>query len=187
MSNRHDSLRDPATIALLDQAAAAGREAHATIHRIADHVEGASVDCSPDNVGPITRAMIRRISQLSGTGQLTLCPHLSFTAPAVVYWLAWAPGRLRCQPCAGTASKQVKGKRENFVCDHCRTYHDPLHSVLVGLPPVVMPTLGISVPAVLVNYGICPDCYAQERPEGVSGRHPLRPQTATRRRGGTVD
>lgn len=156
-------MTDPATIALLDQAAAASREAHATVHRIADHVDGALVDCGPDIVGPVTRAMVRRMSQLSGTGQMTLCPHLSFNAPAVAYWLAWAPGRLRCRPCADTAAKRIKGKREDFTCDHCRTYHDPLHPVVVGLPPIVVPALGISVPAVLAHYGLCPDCYAQER------------------------
>ena len=67
--------------------------------------------------GPVFTAMIGRLRQRAITGQLTLCPHLSYDAPEPAVWCAWAPGRLRCASCAHTTQKRLERQGETYTGD----------------------------------------------------------------------
>jgi hypothetical protein len=159
----------PATTALLDQAQAASGEALHVLHGVAQRAGWATTYREP---GPVTATIIDRLRARGLAGQLTLCEHLSYTAPAVAVWLAYAPGRLRCLPCTGRVAVRVKGTREDRRCDHCRAVVNAVHSTATLLPPVVLDLAPLAVaptctPPILVQYGLCPSCRAADaQPEG---------------------
>lgn len=148
----------PSTIALVDQAAAANRQAHNLIHGMAA-ATGSTLHTVP---GPITRSILGRLQQRGRTGQLTLCAHLSYDAPALAFWLAWAPGRLRCVDCASAVAKRIRGTREDRRCDHCKRYTPKIHAASGHLPSVVVDLGGMTpakaVPPITMLYGLCPTC-----------------------------
>ena len=87
----------PGTTALLDQATAATTETTRIMAGLAE-LEGTSVrHVEP---GPVHRAIISRLRTQALSGQLTLCPDLSYDAPRPAFWCAWAPGRASAAPAA---------------------------------------------------------------------------------------
>jgi hypothetical protein len=155
----------PAATALLDQADAASVHANATMAAIA-RIEGTPVlNVEP---GTVMRTLITRMQARGLAGQLTLCPHLTYTSPAPAYWCAWAPGRLRCAPCAAAANNRIRGTREDRRCDHCRTVAASIHPDMVQLPPVVVdlpPYPPKCVPPITMQFGLCPPCQLADHQE----------------------
>ncbi len=148
----------PQTTALLDQADAASASAHATMATIAVH-DGTPIRHAIP--GPVIRKLIDRMQDRGRAGQLTLCPHLSYTAPEPAYWCAWSPGRVRCAPCAAAAGTRIRGKREDTRCDHCRTAVPRIHADMAQLPAVVVdlpPWPPRCVPPIALLFGLCPAC-----------------------------
>lgn len=153
----------PAVSALLDQAGAASGHAHAIMAAAAAHT-GSPIRHVPP--GPVLAALIGRLQARALAGQLTLCPHLSYTAPGPAIWCAWAPGRLRCTACTHTAHKRIKGTAEDRTCDHCRRLGRVIHPNMAQLPAVVVdlpPLVPGCVPPVTVLFGLCPACQQAER------------------------
>ena len=152
----------PSTSALLDQADAATTHAHtimATIGAIGGNPVRHVVP------GPIFRALIHRMQDRGLTGQLTLCPHLSYTAPSPAFWCAWAPGRLRCAACAHATQQRIRGTREDRRCDHCRAIVPKIHADMAQLPAIVVdlpPWPAGCVPPVTLMFGLCPACQAAD-------------------------
>lgn len=148
----------PALAALLDQADAATGHANAIMAAVAA-IEGTPVrQVTP---GRIFQALIARMRQRGMAGQLTLCPHLSYTAPSPAFWCAWAPGRLRCAACAHGAQRRIRGTREDMRCDHCRTVVPQIHPDMAQLPAIVVdlpPWPAGCVPPVTLMFGLCPRC-----------------------------
>jgi hypothetical protein len=119
--------------------------------------------------GPVTRSLISRMHARGLAGQLTLCPHLTYTAPAPAYWVAWAPGRLRCLPCARAAAKRIKGTREDRRCDNCRTACPKIHPDMAQLPAIVTdlpPYPAGCIPPIAVMFGLCPACQHDDTTTG---------------------
>jgi hypothetical protein len=153
----------PATAALLDQADAASIEA-ARILAAIGALDGTPV-CHT-RPGPVFTAIISRLRTRALTGQLTLCPHLSYTAPAPAYWCAWAPGRLRCAGCACQSQKRIRGTVEDRRCDHCRRTGRTIHPDMCQLPAVVVdfsPDPAKCVPPVTLMFGLCPPCQQADK------------------------
>lgn len=151
--------------ALLDQADAASAPAHAILAEAGRREGGPIRHVTP---GPVLQALIHRMQDRALTGQLTLCPHLSYTAPAPAVWTAWAPGRIRCAPCAAVTAKRIRGTREDRRCDHCRKVVPAIHQCMAQLPPVVVdlpPYPPRCVPPVSVMFGLCPACQAADTQE----------------------
>jgi hypothetical protein len=148
----------PGTSALLDQADAASNDA-ARILAFFGALDGNPVRHSVP--GPVMAALIRRLQQRALAGQLTLCPHLSYTAPEPSFWCAWAPGRLRCPACAQATHDRIRGTLEDRRCDHCRTTVPRIHPDMAQLPAIVVdlpPWPARCVPPVTLMFGLCPAC-----------------------------
>jgi hypothetical protein len=147
--------------ALLDQAAAATAEGEKILAVLA------AMDGTPvrhTRPGPMFGAIIGRFRNRALAGQLTLCPHLSWTAPAPAFWCAWAPGRLRCATCAQATHKRIRGTREDRRCDRCRRVVQRIHADTVQLPSVVVDLPSPKcIPPVMVMFGLCPACQHAER------------------------
>ncbi len=152
----------PAASALLDQAGAASASARATMTAVAA-IEGTPIrHVIP---GPVMQALIHRMRTRATGGQLTLCPHLSYTSPEPAFWCAWAPGRVRCTSCAHAASMRIKGTREDRVCDHCRATVPKIHADMAMLPPVVVdlpPWPPRCIPPIALMAGLCPACQRED-------------------------
>jgi hypothetical protein len=152
-----------ATTALLDQANAASTEA-ARILATIGALDGTPVRNT--RPGPVFAAIIGRLRARALTGQLTLCPHLSWTAPEPAYWCAWAPGRLRCGGCACTTQKRIRGTIEDRRCDHCRKTRPTIHPDMCQLPAVVVdfsPSPARCIPPVTLMFGLCPPCQQADK------------------------
>lgn len=154
--------RAVALTALMDQTNAAAREADNLLHAIAEH-EGTRVQHHVP--GPAARAILTRMQSrvldTAAAGHPTLCKHLSYTAPAVAFWVAHKPGKIRCADCAQTADRAVQGTREDRTCDHCRRVVPRIYPNAALLPAAVIdlaPLPLTAVPPIQVNYGLCPDC-----------------------------
>ena len=122
--------------------------------------------------GPILRRLIDRLRHRAMAGQLTLCPHLSYTAPAPAIWCAWAPGRLRCASCAHTAQPRIRGTAEDRRCDHCRRVVPTIHADMAQLPAIVVdlpPWPARCVPPVTLMFGLCPSCQQDDRRDTPGG------------------
>jgi hypothetical protein len=156
----------PQTTALLDQADAANHEA-ARIMACLAQLESTTVrNVTP---GPVHRALISRMHARALSGQLTLCPDLSYDAPSPAFWVVWAPGRLRCASCAETASRRIHGTAEDRRCDHCRKTGPKIHPDLAQLPPVVVdmpPFPPKCVPPITLIFGLCPACQTADQDVG---------------------
>lgn len=153
----------PQVTALLDQADAAATHATQLMYLLAA-AEGTAV--LHEQPGRIFRAMISRMRQRAITGQATLCPHLSWTAPQPAFWCAWAPGRIRCAACAHQANLRVRGTLEDRRCDHCRTTGPAIHPDMAQLPAVVVdlpPFPAGCVPPVTLMFGLCPACQLADK------------------------
>jgi hypothetical protein len=156
----------PGTGALLDQADAATTDAARILAFFG------AIDSTPIRhtiPGPIMAALIRRLQQRAISGQLTLCPHLSYTAPEPAFWCAWAPGRLRCAACAEAAHKRIRGTREDRCCDHCRRTAPSIHADMCQLPAIVVdlpPWAAKCVPPVTLMFGLCPACQQADSHQG---------------------
>jgi hypothetical protein len=148
----------PATSALLDQAGAAASHAFSIFTTVADH-EGYPV--TYDYPGPVTSSIVRRLEYRLLAGQVTLCPHLSWTAPGPAYWAPWAPGRFRCPHCGQAAVRRVKGTAEDRRCDHCHKVNPSIYSGGVQLAAIVidLPDGPLCVPPVTIFYGLCHACH----------------------------
>lgn len=151
------------TTALLDQADAANTDAARFMAGLA-MLEDTTVQCVTP--GPVHRALMARMHTRAITGQLTLCPDLSYDAPEPAFWCAWAPGRLRCSRCADTAGQRIHGTREDRRCDHCRKIRSSIHRGAIELPPIVvdLPAKPLCIPPVLMIFGLCPDCHNADVP-----------------------
>jgi hypothetical protein len=152
----------PAVSALLDQADAATAHAQAAMQLLAE-LDGTPV--SHHEPGPVMKSLIARMHARGIAGQLTLCPHLSYTAPAPAFWCAWAPGRLRCAQCAHAANIRIRGTAEDRRCDRCRKVGRKIHPDMAQLPPVVVdmpPWPPKCVPPVTVMFGLCPRCQQED-------------------------
>jgi hypothetical protein len=148
----------PGVTALLDQADAATTQAVIIMGALAV-LDGNPVQHAEP--GPVFKALIHRMQQRGMAGQLTLCPHLSYTAPEPAFWCAWAPGRLRCAGCAHATQIRIRGTTEDRRCDNCRTIVPTIHADLVQLPAVVIdlpPWPAGCVPPVTLMFGLCPAC-----------------------------
>lgn len=152
----------PAVTALADQAHAASTSAHAAM---AEAGRRAGTPIRYTEPGTIIKALIISMQARGITGQLTLCPHLSYGAPEPAFWCAWAPGRLRCAWCAQSTATRIRGTREDRRCDHCRKTGRVIHSDMAQLPPVVVdlpPYPPKCVPPVTLMFGLCPACQATD-------------------------
>jgi hypothetical protein len=153
----------PAIAALLDQADAAAAHAARVMHLLAEAEGGAVQHVQP---GRIFRAIISRMQQCAITGQTTLCPHLTYTAPQPAFWCAWAPGRLRCAACAHQANLRVRGTPEDRRCDHCQKTTRTIHPGIAQLPAIVVdlpPFPAGCVPPVTLMFGLCPACQLADK------------------------
>jgi hypothetical protein len=164
MSNR----RRPraAVIGLLDQADAANHHAAGLMRAMADH-DGTRVQHV--DPGPITRTIVERLNpQMIGNvinGKPCLCPHLSCQAPALAWWLPYAPGLIRCIDCMKAAALSVRGTGEDNTCDGCRGHAPRIHVDATQLPSIVLDLPRIpatAVPPVIVSYGLCPTCQTKD-------------------------
>ena len=121
----------PTLTALLDQANTADRHARASITRLAG--EDTLRAC-----GPVLRSIVRRIPDavraIRAQGRHELCPHLSYTAPAVGFWLAWQPDRIRCPKCTDRALYLTSTKQKPGRCDGCHQTTPATTRVLVHCP-----------------------------------------------------
>jgi hypothetical protein len=161
----------PGTSALLDQADAATTGA-ARILAALGALDGTPVRHTIP--GPIYSALIHRMQQRAITGNLTLCPHLSYTAPEPSFWCAWAPGRLRCSACAQATHTRIRGTIEDRRCDHCRKTVRTIHPDAAQLPAVVvdLPPWPVKcVPPVTLMFGLCPACQAADSSGRVTVAH----------------
>lgn len=150
----------PGVTALLDQAGAASAHANAILAEVGRR-DGTPI--RHEMPGPVLQALIIRMQTRALAGQLTLCPHLSCTAPEPAVWTVWAPGRIRCPQCADVTAKRIRGTREDRRCDHCRKIVPVIHQCMAQLPPVVVdlpPCPPKCVPPISVMFGLCPACHA---------------------------
>lgn len=162
----------PGATALLDQADAAASAAAAILATVAAR-DGTPI--RHDTPGPVFAALIHRLQLRGLSGQLTLCPHLSYTAPAPAFWCAWAPGRLRCSACAHQTHRRIRGTAEDRRCDHCRKTGPTIHPDMAQLPPVVVdlpPWPPKCVPPVTLMFGLCPDCQHTDAAGRAKSTHP---------------
>ncbi|MGH3431228.1 MAG: hypothetical protein ACRDQB_00165 [Thermocrispum sp.] len=150
----------PDMIALTDQAEAASADAIGLMHTVAGPGE-----LSSGTLGPIARAVITRmhtaVLAAAASGAPTLCPHLSFTAPALAFWLAHGPGKLRCAACATIALRRIQGTREDRRCDHCGRVRTNLCSRVVLLPAIVVDlpaSAPCCIPPASASFGLCDAC-----------------------------
>ncbi|MGS2640251.1 hypothetical protein [Streptosporangium sp. G12] len=147
-----------ATTALLDQADAAAGHALNSLHRTAHQIGSAVTYNLP---GPVSTTILDRLNTLARQGALTLCSHLSTSAPQPAFWAPWAPGKIRCPPCAERAYRRIKGTREDKRCDHCRRACVKITSLVVQLPAIlvnVAPLPAFVIPPVQASYGLCSGC-----------------------------
>lgn len=153
----------PEITALIDQAGAASNDAAAILHTIA-RMRGDKIQHR--HPGPVYAAIVAGLERRGLAGQITLCPHLSYSAPEPAYWCAWAPGRIRCAACAQATQRRIHGTEEDRRCDHCRTIGPTIHADMAQLPPVVInlpPWPPKCIPPVTVLFGLCPACQREDQ------------------------
>ncbi len=153
----------PELTAFLDQADAASAQSQGLLHHLAAAGEGefrqqGLPKALRDVLGRMQPAMLTRAM----AGQPTLCEHLSYTAPAVAFWPAYAPELLRCPPCAVQEARRIQGTAEDHRCDRCRRHARRIHNQMLALPPVVVDLPGLdlaAIPAIVLMAGLCPTCH----------------------------
>lgn len=155
----------PTVTALVDQADAAAGDSARIMHAAGEHLDA---QIHHDHPGPVTRTVLQRmhaaILTAAISGHRTLCPHLSYTAPAAAVGVACAPGRLRCAPCGASAARGIKGTAEDRRCDHCKRVRTAIHPRVVLLPAVVVDIGGAPtcIPPSQVHFGLCPSCHRKD-------------------------
>jgi hypothetical protein len=119
--------------------------------------------------GPVTRRIVERLHAKmlarALTGEPTMCDHLSYTAPTVALWPAFAPGRLRCPACADRVVKRIRGTVEDRRCDGCGRVVPKIHPCATQIPSIVVDVGALplaSLPPILVQYGLCHRCYRED-------------------------
>lgn len=120
-------MKDPAEVALTDQAKAAERNARESLAR-----SGAAHGITPEG-GEVTggrAAILARLTDRVTSRQITVCPHIDPTRPARQFWLAWSPGDITCGAC--TKANMPNGPQP---CDNCDTSTG--HVVVMQLPALV--------------------------------------------------
>lgn len=159
-------VRSARAVALLDQLRAASTEASGNLHRMAAAIGG---QVERDIKHPAADRIVRRLGERLAGGQVTMCGHLSLDAPCPTWWLAWAPGRIRCLSCAVAAGRRIRGTREDHRCDACRRVdRGGLHNGVTLLPGAVGevgPLVGVWPPVTIV-YGMCTRCQRVPASEG---------------------
>ncbi len=149
----------PASTALHDQAQAAANHAR----RILDafhQVEGGALRY--DHVTGADAAILGRLAHRLIAGDITRCPHTTGITP--LFWVAWAPGRLRCGRCADDANRRIRGTVEDRRCDCCRRIVPRIHPVTIQLPALVLdhPQHPAALPPILARFGLCAGCMDEE-------------------------
>lgn len=161
---------NPRVTALLDQAHAAAAHGARLFADLADRANAPiRWITGPEDMSDTIRAIVLRFTSRAAKGQITLCPHLNELSPAPVFWLAWAPGRIRCIPCTEAASRRIKGTTEDRRCDYCRRIVRLIHPEGMQLPAIVvdMPGLFAASGPVTIMFGLCPACHAHAMPPSV--------------------
>jgi hypothetical protein len=164
--NRRVTTTDPHLVALLDQVSAAGRDAASTLTDMAAiaHRYGMAATTTWSTFHPVELAIVTRLVERMGTGQLTTCPHLT-PNPGPRWWAAWAPGRLRCPQCTAMACARMAGTREEHRCDACRRRARIIHTWARTLPPLrATDDTGRTsvVGPIIATAGFCTGCAPQQ-------------------------
>lgn len=156
MASRYPRAGASASSALLDQAQAATSDAGRIVAFLAAR-EGGELRSGTVNGTSPTAVIVRRLQIRLIVGGVTMCPHVAGIAP--VYWVAWAPGRLRCVQCVEASARRIRGTAEDNKCDCCRQTADRLHAVTIPLPAIVFDLpRPAALPPVIVRLGLCPTC-----------------------------
>lgn len=146
------------TLALIDQAQAATTHSYNAILATVRQVDGGTM--THVRPGPASERMLGKYSQRALSGRLAMCPHIDPRAPQPAVWLAWAPGRIRCAPCAAKTAERVLSN-ESHRCDHCHRIAVRITSVAIPLPAIVvnLPKLpAFAMPPVQIQFGLCLTC-----------------------------
>ena len=168
--------RRAARTALLDQAAAAQRDAAVLLARAGELLGGRPR--AIDRPGPILERMLdamrgRLVSRLALGGR-DRCEHIGVRAPAPAIWYPWHD-RLLCLPCAVRAYERIRGTDDDERCDHCRARVRVLYPVILLLPALVADLPGsplAALPPVLFTAYLCARCRAEDG-RYLPGRYPL--------------
>jgi hypothetical protein len=143
---------DPATLALLDQARAASAEA---VRMVCDRAtDTTTVRVGATVPGHGARTVVARLEDRLSLGAVTYCPHIGVMRPA--FWVAFAPGKIRCAACAERAHARIRGTDEEFRCDCCGRIRREIHPVTVALHALVIE--GEVIPPVILTAGVCEAC-----------------------------
>ena len=155
-------MSSPRSTALLDQADAATAHANRLLHAAG---QATGVPVRWRHFGPILRNLIDQLAARGITGQLGMCPHLTWERAAPTWWLPYAPATLRCAACTATTAAAIHGTDEDGRCDGCRRHATTLHPTAATLPAVVLDEPGhptAALPPVTVVAGLCADCKITE-------------------------
>jgi hypothetical protein len=151
----------PQLTALIDQADAAAAHGAAIMHTLAELGGGEVVR---EIASPLIRGIAGRMTSRAARGQLTFCPHITPSAPQPMFWVPWAPGRLRCPACVTAAQKRIRGTKEDNICDNCRRHSAMIHNEGAQPAPAVvldMPSSAAAFGPVTVLFGLCPSCHEE--------------------------
>jgi len=149
--------RSAQTTAVLDQLDAANNHARRCFDALREKI-GSERDATPSTGAQVVAL---RFTERAGRGQISLCQHLSVTAPNPAFWTPWAPGRIRCSACSAQSAQRIKGTPEDRRCDSCQ--HDSggsiyQNAVLIPAASLKLPELiAIQLPIVII-FGLCPSC-----------------------------
>lgn len=113
----------------------------------------------PGVIQPETSPVLMRFSELIQSGQIGMCKHIRRLAPTPGVWLPWAPGKIRCQDCAGLEMTRIAGTKEDRRCDQCGTIQPKIRSHMVLTPPFNIQGIVI---AVGIQWGLCGHCDAAQ-------------------------
>jgi hypothetical protein len=117
-----------------------------------------------DGTPPGARVVVARFNEALEAGTLGMCAHVRLYAPRPAYWLAWAPGKLRCYDCMQTENKRIKGQKADFTCDACGHINRRFIQSLSQLTdPISYRQILISVYRV---FGLCRRCLGEHVPPG---------------------
>lgn len=143
--------------AVLDQLAAANTHARHCFNALGD-----IIGSDPDGTLSIGSYVVAlRLTERAAHGQLTVCQHLSISAPSPAFWTPWAPGRIRCLACSVRSAQRIKGTREDRRCDSCQRHAgDSIYQNAVLIPAASLEVSGlvsVQLP-IIVLFGLCRSC-----------------------------
>lgn len=141
------------TAALLDQAQAATDHATRILQKLGE-LQGLPVHSS-DTITPTGWAVLQKYCTALVNG-MGLCHHLNPVAPQPTWWLAHAPGKLRCGQCHTVTLKRLKGTEEDHRCDQCRRRAKTLTPLTLRVPAIVADKQ--CIPPALAQMWLCPTC-----------------------------